>query len=72
MTKVDGKVTSGPDLSVTHHSGLKLPNPFVIGSGMRQGLSLKAQLFGASMVLKGCWWWSRAARHQLCSHEESL
>ena len=34
LVQVDGKVTSGPDLSVTHHSGLKLPNPFVIGSGM--------------------------------------
>ena len=32
---VDGKVTDGPDLSVTHFSGLKLPNPFVIGSGER-------------------------------------
>jgi hypothetical protein len=30
---VDGKARSGPDLSVTHFSGLKLPNPFVIGSG---------------------------------------
>jgi dihydropyrimidine dehydrogenase (NADP+) len=29
---VDGKVTSGPDLSV-EVNGLKLPNPFVIGSG---------------------------------------
>lgn len=29
----NGKATSGPDLSVTHHSGLVLPNPFVIGSG---------------------------------------
>jgi len=29
---VDGKVTSGPDLSVVV-DGLKLPNPFVIGSG---------------------------------------
>ena len=30
--QVDGKVTSGPDLSVQLH-GMKLPNPFVIGSG---------------------------------------
>ncbi|KAK9901677.1 hypothetical protein WJX75_007983 [Coccomyxa subellipsoidea] len=30
---VDGKAQSGPDLSVTHFSGLKLPNPFIIGSG---------------------------------------
>uniref|UniRef100_A0A7S0R1P0 dihydropyrimidine dehydrogenase (NADP(+)) n=1 Tax=Pyramimonas obovata TaxID=1411642 RepID=A0A7S0R1P0_9CHLO len=29
---VDGKVTSGPDLSV-EVDGLKMPNPFVIGSG---------------------------------------
>lgn len=29
---VDGRVTSGPDLSV-EVNGLKLPNPFVIGSG---------------------------------------
>jgi dihydropyrimidine dehydrogenase (NADP+) len=29
---VNGKVTSGPDLSV-EVNGLKLPNPFVIGSG---------------------------------------
>lgn len=29
---VNGKVTSGPDLSVVVN-GLKLPNPFVIGSG---------------------------------------
>ena len=29
---VDGAVTSGPDLSVVVN-GLKLPNPFVIGSG---------------------------------------
>lgn len=31
--QVDGKAQIGPDLSVTHFSGLKLPNPFVIGSG---------------------------------------
>ncbi|KAK9785261.1 hypothetical protein WJX73_003853 [Symbiochloris irregularis] len=30
---VDGRTVSGPDLSVQHFSGLKLPNPFVIGSG---------------------------------------
>jgi len=30
--QVDGAVTSGPDLSV-EVNGLKLPNPFVIGSG---------------------------------------
>lgn len=30
--QVNGKVTSGPDLSV-EVNGLKLPNPFVIGSG---------------------------------------
>eukprot|EP00891_Asterochloris_glomerata_P005647 jgi/Astpho2/5647/Aster-02895 len=30
--QLDGKVTSGPDLSVQLH-GMKLPNPFVIGSG---------------------------------------
>lgn len=35
MLQVDGKAQSGPDLSVTHFSGLKLPNPFVIGSGRR-------------------------------------
>ncbi|PNH05845.1 NAD-dependent dihydropyrimidine dehydrogenase subunit PreA, partial [Tetrabaena socialis] len=29
---VDGRVTSGPDLSV-EVNGLKLPNPFIIGSG---------------------------------------
>ena len=29
---IDGRVTSGPDLSVTVN-GLMLPNPFVIGSG---------------------------------------
>ena len=29
----NGKAVSGPDLSVKHHSGLTLPNPFVIGSG---------------------------------------
>lgn len=29
----NGKAKTGPDLSVTHHSGLVLPNPFVIGSG---------------------------------------
>ncbi len=33
MRQIDGKAQSGPDLSVTHFSGLKLPNPFVIGSG---------------------------------------
>lgn len=31
-TQVNGKVASGPDLSVVV-DGLKLPNPFVIGSG---------------------------------------
>lgn len=30
--QVNGRVTSGPDLSV-EVNGLKLPNPFVIGSG---------------------------------------
>ncbi|KAK9825990.1 hypothetical protein WJX74_003595 [Apatococcus lobatus] len=29
----DGKVQSGPDLSITLQGGLVLPNPFVIGSG---------------------------------------
>ncbi|EIE20704.1 Dihydroorotate oxidase [Coccomyxa subellipsoidea C-169] len=33
VLQVNGKVQSGPDLSITHFSGLKLPNPFVIGSG---------------------------------------
>ncbi len=33
VLQVNGKVQSGPDLSVTHFSGLELPNPFVIGSG---------------------------------------
>ncbi|KAF8069634.1 PYD1 [Scenedesmus sp. PABB004] len=32
ITLVDGAVTEGPDLSVTVN-GLRLPNPFVIGSG---------------------------------------
>ena len=32
--QVDGAVTSGPDLSV-EVNGLKLPNPFVIASGVR-------------------------------------
>ena len=31
--QVDGAVTSGPDLSV-EVNGLKLPNPFVIASGV--------------------------------------
>ena len=30
----DGKVVNGPDLTVKHFSGLTLPNPFVIGSGI--------------------------------------
>lgn len=34
--QVDGRAMTGPDLSVTHFSGLKLPNPFVIGSGVHQ------------------------------------
>lgn len=33
MQQENGKAKTGPDLSVTHHSGLTLPNPFVIGSG---------------------------------------
>ena len=33
--QVDGRVTSGPDLSI-EVNGLKLPNPFVIGSGAQQ------------------------------------
>lgn len=33
--QVNGRAQSGPDLGVTHFSGLKLPNPFVIGSGER-------------------------------------
>jgi hypothetical protein len=39
---VDGRAASGPDLSVTHFSGLKLPNPFVIGSGALTALVLHA------------------------------
>ncbi len=31
--QVDGAVTSGPDLSV-EVNGMRLPNPFVIGSGV--------------------------------------
>lgn len=34
FAQVDGRAVTGPDLSVTHFSGLKLPNPFVIGSGV--------------------------------------
>ena len=31
--QLDGRVQSGPDLSVTLQGGLVIPNPFVIGSG---------------------------------------
>ena len=30
---MNGKAVDGPDLSITHFSGLQLPNPFIIGSG---------------------------------------
>lgn len=40
----DGKVVDGPDLTVKHFSGLTLPNPFVIGSGITESfISLSSQ-----------------------------
>ncbi len=40
----DGKVVDGPDLTVKHFSGLTLPNPFVIGSGITESfVSLSSQ-----------------------------
>jgi hypothetical protein len=88
MLQVDGRVTSGPDLSI-EVNGLKLPNPFVIGSGAHQlllGVDGTAPFCTRQSTLQSCCWLlplrlpytqssscvHRAARHQLRSHEEGF
>ena len=59
--QVDGKVTSGPDLSVVV-DGLKMPNPFVIGSGTLQ-LAPLPSLLAMSAAARAC-----LARPCTCPH----
>ena len=67
--QLDGKVTSGPDLSVQLH-GMKLPNPFVIGSG---ACDVQLSWLAASAIsthsLTNC---CRATWHKLQGHEEGI
>lgn len=84
MLQVDGKAQSGPDLSVTHFSGLKLPNPFVIGSGRRMPTvdaafprstlprSSKYSTFKRNVSLTILMLPSRSSRDKLPGHEEGL